>query len=114
MHHFRRDPATLSAFEADKAVGLHCAQCARQVGFGLARETCQLVERTGSLAGLQPVRRFPLLERDRAGRSVLRAWPFLLPPARAFRAASRPMSPAPLRDSTRSAASSSAIWSPSF
>jgi len=51
IHHFRRDPSALAAFEEDEPVALHGAQGARQVGFGLAGEPRQLVERTRCLLG---------------------------------------------------------------
>src|SRR5437016_4235307 len=44
VHHLGPNAATLAAFKPDQAVTFHCSQCAGQIGFGLARDSRQLLQ----------------------------------------------------------------------
>src|SRR5437762_12484225 len=76
MHHLGRDPPALTAFEADQAVAFHRPQGARQIGFRLAGDTRQFLERAGRLLGDDALQ-FAIAGRQDPGEGLRRGEPDL-------------------------------------
>src|SRR5437764_770269 len=76
MHHLGRDPPALTAFEADQAIAFHRPQGARQIGFRLAGDTRQFLERAGRLLG-DDAQQFAIAGRQDPGEGLRRGEPNL-------------------------------------